>query len=123
MKSQNKEYKTLESSLGQIGIDYNPTKLMKLCGLNRDEVIALQKAHADKLYQHYVKRQQRDIDILNDDKLTAIPDDIDYNSIGGLSNEVRTKLVRFRPKTILEMRAIEGITPSAVIAVQIYLRR
>lgn len=121
LKSQNKEYKTICGSLGQIGIDYNPIQLMKQ--FDRDEVIALQKAHADRLYQHYVKRQQRDIDILNNDKLIAIPDDIDYNLVGGLSNEVRSKLMRFKPKTILEMKGIEGITPSSVIAVQIYLGR
>ncbi len=121
LKSQNKEYKTINESLGQIGIDYNPIQL--LTNFDRDEVVVLQKAHADRLYQHYVKRQKRDIDILNDDKLTTIPDDFDYNLVGGLSNEVRTKLMKFRPKTILEMKAIEGITPSAVIAVQISLRR
>jgi tRNA uridine 5-carboxymethylaminomethyl modification enzyme len=120
LKSQNKEYKTINESLGQIGIDYNPIQLLK--HFDRDEVVVLQKAHADRLYQHYVKRQQRDIDILNDDKLTTIPDDFDYNLVGGLSNEVRTKLMRFRPKTILEMKSIEGITPSSVIAVQITLR-
>ena len=122
LESQNKKYKTLESSLGQAGIDYDPTKLMTIFNLSRSEVISLQKEHADRLYGHYAKRQQKDIEILNSDKLTDIPEDLDYSLIGGLSNEVRTKLARLKPKTVLELKNTEGITPSAIIAIQIYLR-
>ena len=122
LESQNNKYKTLESSLGQAGIDYDPTKLMTIFNLSRSEVISLQKEHADRLYGHYAKRQQKDIEILNSDKLTDIPEDLDYSLIGGLSNEVRTKLARLKPKTVLELKNTEGITPSAIIAIQIYLR-
>lgn len=121
--SQNRQYKTLDQALGQVGIDLSPIKLMDVFGFTRTEVVQLQKEHADRLYQHYIKIQQKDIKILNDDKVNIIPDNLDYSKISSLSNEVRTKIAKFKPKTILELKNIEGITPAAVIAIQIYLSK
>ncbi len=123
LQSQNKRYHSLENSLGQAGIDYNAAQLINILKFSRSEVIAFQKEHADRLYKHYAKRQQRDIEILNSDKLITIPHDLDYSVIGGLSNEVKTKLKILKPKTILELKNTEGITPSAIIAIQIYLKK
>jgi tRNA uridine 5-carboxymethylaminomethyl modification enzyme len=121
--SQNRQYKTLDQALGQVGIDFNPLKLMDIFGFTRAEVIKLQKEHADRLYEHYIKIQQKDIKTLNDDKMNIIPDNLDYNKISSLSNEIRTKIAKFKPQTILELKNIEGMTPAAVIAIQIYLAK
>lgn len=123
VESQNKQYKTLESTIGEIGIDFDYNKLMTNFGFTRDDILCLQSEHANRLYAHYVKRQERDIQILNSEKHTMIPENIDYNSISSLSNEVRTKLIKFKPKTLLELKNIEGITPAAVIAIQIYIAK
>lgn len=121
--SQNRHYKTLDKAIGQVGIDFDPQKLMNKFNFTRAEVVQLQKEHADRLYQHYVKIQAKDIKILNEDKINTIPDSIDYSKISSLSNEVRAKIEKFNPKTILELKNIEGITPAAVIAIQIYLSK
>jgi tRNA uridine 5-carboxymethylaminomethyl modification enzyme len=121
--SQNKQYKTLDQALGQVGIDFDPIKLMTYFSLTRGEIIQLQKEHADRLYYHYIKIQQKDIQNLNNDKMNVIPENIDYTKISSLSNEVRAKIERFKPKTILELKSIEGVTPAAVIAIQMYLTK
>ncbi len=121
--SQNRQYKTLDKAIGQVGLDFDPLKLMSYYNFTRAEVVQLQKEHADRLYQHYVKIQQKDIKALNDDKNTAIPDNVDYTQLSSLSNEVRAKIDKFKPKTILELKRIEGITPAAVIAIQIYIAK
>jgi tRNA uridine 5-carboxymethylaminomethyl modification enzyme len=51
-----------------------------------------------------------------------IPLNIDYRIIGGLSNEVIEKLNKHRPLTISAAKAIQGVTPSAIMAIIIYLK-
>ncbi len=65
-------------------------------------------------YAVYLERQGRDIAALNRDALLTIPDDFDYNLLGGLSNELRQKLERLRPASLAEARSIEGMTPAAL---------
>ena len=120
---EHNEHKSLDKALGYVGANLNPLHLISDYNLSRAEVLRIQKIHADRLYLHYVKRQKRDIDLLNEDKITLIPSDIEYNLINGLSNEVRAKLLKFQPKNTLELKQIEGITPAAVISVQLYLRK
>jgi tRNA uridine 5-carboxymethylaminomethyl modification enzyme len=52
-----------------------------------------------------------------------LPEDIDYYAIPGLSNEVREKLSRHRPLSIGQAMRIPGITPSAIAAIQVYLKK
>ena len=52
-----------------------------------------------------------------------IPDDLNYDLISGLSNEVRAKLSKIRPKTLGQALRIDGITPSAVIIVLSHIKK
>lgn len=73
-------------------------------------------------YNSYLKRQARDIEIFKKDEGMSIPDNIDYNNIKSLSNEVREKLIKMRPKTIGGATRIPGITPASIMAVIIYIK-
>ena len=44
----------------------------------------------------------------------AIPDGLDFSTIAGLSNELRSKLEARRPRSIAEAQRIDGMTPSAL---------
>ena len=57
------------------------------------------------------------------DESREIPDWIDYAEIPGLSAELRQKLVAFRPTTIAQAQAIEGMTPAAVTLLLSIIRR
>jgi len=52
-----------------------------------------------------------------------IPVDIKYNSLSGLSNEVRSKLEAIRPKTLGQALRIDGVTPAAAIILLGYVKK
>ncbi len=67
----------------------------------------------DALYSGYLNRQEADIIAFKKDESLALPADLDYAAIPGLSNEVRTKLIAARPATLGQAGRIEGVTPAA----------
>lgn len=69
----------------------------------------------DAIYTGYTARQEVDAQRLRKEEALTIPDDLDYTDIPGLSNELVQKLTRFRPATIAQASAMEGMTPSAVL--------
>jgi tRNA uridine 5-carboxymethylaminomethyl modification enzyme len=74
-------------------------------------------------YDGYLQRQQADADRLHEDEALEIPTDLDYTAIGGLSIEVRQKLNQQQPPTIAAAGRISGITPAALQAIWLYLRK
>ena len=77
----------------------------------------------DAQYAGYLERQAADIAALRKDEALRLPTDIDYGSIGGLSNEVRSRLEAVRPTTLGQAGRIEGVTPSALTALLAHVRR
>jgi tRNA uridine 5-carboxymethylaminomethyl modification enzyme len=52
-----------------------------------------------------------------------LPDDMAYEGLAGLSNEVIEKLSRVRPRSLGQASRISGVTPAAISALQIHLRK
>ena len=77
----------------------------------------------EALYSGYIERQARDIAAFQRDEGLRIPEGLNYSGIGGLSNEVRSKLENVRPATLGQAARIEGVTPGALTAVLAYLRK
>ncbi|BEV09571.1 tRNA uridine-5-carboxymethylaminomethyl(34) synthesis enzyme MnmG [Asticcacaulis sp. DW145] len=76
----------------------------------------------DALYFGYLGRQAAEIDAFRKDENLALPEDLDYAMVGGLSNEAKEKLSRVRPMTLGQARRIEGMTPGALTALLFYVR-
>lgn len=74
-------------------------------------------------YQGYVERQSRDIARSRAAEVTALPADIDYSSVSGLSNEIREKLERIRPQTIGQAGRVSGVTPAAISLLLVHLKK
>ena len=55
--------------------------------------------------------------------MAALPNDLDYNNVRGLSNEVREKLQNVRPSSIGQAGRISGITPAAISLLLVHLKR
>jgi tRNA U34 5-carboxymethylaminomethyl modifying enzyme MnmG/GidA len=68
-------------------------------------------------------RVSKDFDAFKKDEALKIPENVDYSKIGGLSNEIVTRLTRTKPLTIGAMTRMMGITPAAVTAVIAYLKK
>lgn len=76
----------------------------------------------DALYSGYLGRQAAEIDAFRKDENLALPEDLDYALVGGLSNEAKEKLSRVRPLTLGQARRIEGMTPGALTALLFHVR-
>lgn len=74
-------------------------------------------------YAVYMDRQANDIRSAQRDEALAIPDSFDFDSISGLSNELKLKLRRAQPRTIAQAAKIEGMTPAAVTLLLALVRK
>jgi tRNA uridine 5-carboxymethylaminomethyl modification enzyme len=82
-----------------------------------------EQLEADAKYAVYLERQAADVASYRRDEAIVLPDDIDYSTLAGLSNEVRQKLQRLRPRTIGQAGQIDGITPAALTLLVAHVRR
>jgi tRNA uridine 5-carboxymethylaminomethyl modification enzyme len=74
-------------------------------------------------YRGYLKKQKADILAFKRDENLIIPDKINYDSLSGLSNEVKAKFKEIRPKTMGQALRIDGITPAAVYILLSHVKR
>ena len=74
-------------------------------------------------YAGYIERQEEDIRAFRRDESLQIPDDLDFDAVGGLSAEARTKLAQARPATLGAAARISGVTPAALTALLGHVRR
>ena len=72
-------------------------------------------------YAGYLSQQNRQVQQLQDSEGRTISDRFSYETIPGLSNEVRQKLQRVRPVTLGQASRIPGVTPAAVAILDVYL--
>ena len=74
-------------------------------------------------YQGYIERQKEDVAKTAAQENLAIPADLDYASLTGLSIEVRQRLVQHRPQTLGQASRMQGITPAAISIMLVHLKR
>ena len=74
-------------------------------------------------YRGYLKKQNADILAFKRDENLIIPENLDYDKFSGLSNEVKSKFKKIRPKTMGQALRIDGITPAAVYILLSHLKR
>jgi tRNA uridine 5-carboxymethylaminomethyl modification enzyme len=127
--------KQLET-LGEAAIshEYNLHDLLKRPKLTYADVAGLKGEPVDNpqvaeqveiqaKYDGYIARQLEEIEQLRRYENTALPEDLDYEAIGGLSNEVKQKLNQVRPATLGVASRISGITPAAISQILIHLKK
>ncbi len=72
-------------------------------------------------YYRYVAKQLKQIEKMKKMLQMKIPENFDYKSIPGLSNEVVEKLEKFRPPTLFNASEISGVTPASLDILHMYL--
>ncbi len=77
----------------------------------------------DALYAAYLVRQDADIRAYRRDEALALPADLDYAAIGGLSAEMRERLSAARPATLGAAGRLAGVTPAALVALLRHVKR
>jgi tRNA uridine 5-carboxymethylaminomethyl modification enzyme len=74
-------------------------------------------------YEGYIHHQEKEVERLRRMENVKLPTDVDYNTVYGLSREVREKLSRVKPLSLGQASRISGITPAALMAIQVHLKR
>ncbi|QEQ98244.1 tRNA uridine-5-carboxymethylaminomethyl(34) synthesis enzyme MnmG [Neptunomonas concharum] len=74
-------------------------------------------------YDGYISRQVDDIERMRQQENTALPEDFDYDGVGGLSNELKSKLQQQKPVSIAQAARIQGMTPAAISLLLIHLKK
>lgn len=81
-----------------------------------------QALETEALYAVYMERQRVEAELIRREENAAIPDDIDFGGLPGLSNELKQKLQARRPRSVAEAQRIDGMTPAALGIVVACLR-
>jgi tRNA uridine 5-carboxymethylaminomethyl modification enzyme len=74
-------------------------------------------------YQGYIERQERQVEKLKRIEGVRLPGNLDYQGVYGLTTEVREKLSKVRPISLGQASRIAGVTPAAIMAIQVYLKK
>jgi tRNA uridine 5-carboxymethylaminomethyl modification enzyme len=87
----------------------------------KDQSPEIEDVIIEQRYQGYIERQNRHLSRLRAAENVKIPQDFNYESIKGLSNEALEKLTLVKPATIAQASRISGITPAAVSQILAFL--
>lgn len=100
-------------------------ELMKVEGLGpgSSDVKVAEQVDVQVRYAGYLTRQAEEVGRNQRNENTAIPTDLDYTQVQGLSAELREKLQTTRPESIGQASRIPGMTPAAISLLLIYLKR
>lgn len=83
----------------------------------------VEQVEIDALYRGYLTRQEADIIAFRKDESLRLPPDLDYDAVGGLSTEMRERLKKAQPTTLGQAGRVAGVTPAALTALLIHVRR
>ena len=120
---------------GPIEREYSLMDLLRRPGVNHAALSELAGEHAvvdadvavqveiQAKYQGYVARQREEVERHERYEAMALPNDLDYREVRGLSIEVQQKLNQHRPETIGQASRVSGITPAAISLLLVHLKR
>jgi tRNA uridine 5-carboxymethylaminomethyl modification enzyme len=119
-KPISREYNLLDL-LRRPGLSYADVANLKGEALDDEQVV--EQVEIAAKYAGYIDRQQEEIGRLKKYETAILPVDFDYQSIEGLSNEVKQKLIATKPATLAVASRIQGITPAAISLLLISLKK
>jgi tRNA uridine 5-carboxymethylaminomethyl modification enzyme len=103
------------------GISYNDIAGIK--GQANDNPQVSEQVEIQIKYSGYIERQSEEIARSRRFENTIFPTEFDYQSVEGLSNEIKQKLSDARPETLARASRIPGVTPAAISLLLIYLKK
>ena len=84
---------------------------------------AIDEIEASVKYEGYIKRQKSEIERLQRNENTPIPEHLNYERVVGLSNEVKQKLSEARPQSLARASRLPGVTPAAISLLMVHLKK
>jgi tRNA uridine 5-carboxymethylaminomethyl modification enzyme len=122
-------------SLNMDGVRRTAFDLMTHNSISFDQIISLwpalskidpgirEQIEIEARYSGYLERQEMDIAAFKKEEEMLIPEGIDYDVLPSLSTEIKTKLKRINPATIGAASRIQGVTPAAIIALMVHIKK
>ena len=113
----------LEDLLRRPDVSYD--SLMSISSMEQPEVdsVVAEQVEIQAKYSGYIERQRDEIERQHRNNDKIIPENFDYSTVSGLSNEVQEKLIKIRPTTIGHASRIQGITPAAISLILVFLKK
>lgn len=115
-----REYNLLDL-LKRPELSYHDVANLKGVGTEDDQVA--EQVEIQAKYAGYIDRQAEEIERLRRYENTSLPEDFNYDSVEGLSNEVKQKLQDAKPATLARASRIPGVTPAAVSLLLIFMKK
>ncbi len=121
---------TAAELLKRPGVDYR--NVVSLSAVGRGQPLDAGNEQAEQVelvlevearYAGYIERQQREIEKFSRQEALALPRDLDYAEVTGLSAEARQRLQSARPATLGQASRLEGVTPASVSLILIHLKK
>lgn len=114
---------TLLDLLKRPDVSYHSLLSIPSTGVALTDPIAAEQVEIQTKYAGYINRQQEEVERRVGQDSLALPVDLDYRSVRGLSMEAQQKLNQHRPQTIGQASRISGITPAAISLLLVHLKR
>ena len=95
----------------------------KIIELKPEQKELFKRASTEIKYKGYIEKQLREVNKNKKQNNKKIPEDLEFNKISGLSNEVVEKLSKTKPETIGSASRIEGITPAAINLILVSIKK
>lgn len=112
-----------EIALTNKKIQKKNNKISTLNKIKKQNKNIIYKIYSKNLYTPYENKLKKDLKYLKENINITFYKKIDFKKINGLSNEIINKLINSSIKTISDIKEIQGMTPSALINISIYLRK
>ncbi|CAK0771240.1 5-carboxymethylaminomethyluridine-tRNA synthase subunit MnmG [Gammaproteobacteria bacterium] len=104
-------------------LGYGKLMLLPKVGPGLEDPIAAEQVEIQAKYSGYLARQADEIERHRRHNELALPMNLDYGQVQGLSNEVRQKLATHRPLSLGQAARIPGVTPAAISLLLLHLKR
>jgi len=104
-------------------VSYSSLMTLPNAGPGVHDVVVAEQLEIQAKYAGYIERQQDEIERHRRYETLALPENLDYGKVNGLSNEVRQKLEHHRPATIGQASRVSGVTPAAISLLLVHLKK
>lgn len=115
--------RTLAELLRRPGITYEALHTLEGAGAPVADAAVAEQVEIATKYAGYIDRQQTEVARHLEQESTALPHDLDYRTVRGLSIEVQQKLNAHRPETLGQAARLSGVTPAAISLLLVHLKR
>ena len=104
-------------------VSYQNLMTLPGAGLALTDPPIVEQLEIQAKYQGYIDRQQEEVEKTRANETLALPADLDYRDVRGLSIEVQQKLNQHRPETLGQASRVQGVTPAAISLLLVHLKR